>query len=218
MTLKKPASLKRIEERMQGLTQDSTRYQVLDSCRRFKNSWIELGQALFSVQRDKLYREWEYLTFEDYCHKELGIKKPTAMKLLKSYEFLETEEPSYIQEAQETEPEAGRKYPDLDSVNLLRLVKSNKKIAPESYDKIRKKVLDDAQEVPEVRRELRMLLQDQGKSPQEARSDRRAAYLKGLIRGLKDARQEGMAARFLPPDLLDQLEELIEKIEKESVR
>ncbi len=220
MNLKKPAGLKRIEEKMETVDPDSYRYQVLESCRRFKNSWIELGQSLFAVQRDKLFREWNYSTFENYCQKELGIKQATAAKLIKSYSFLEAEEPEFIQEAQ-TPAEAGageRKYPDLDSVNLLRLVKNAKKVPEDRYEKLRKKVLEDAVEPQDFRKEVRMLSAREEKDPAEARADRRTAYLKSVIRGLKDAHREGVASRFLPGPLLDSLESIIEKIEKEALR
>ena len=81
---------------MEGLEPGSFRYKVLDAAKGFKSSWIDLGQYLFSVYRDKSYREWGYLTFDAYCAKEIGIRQPTAMKLLKSYSFLEREEPSFL--------------------------------------------------------------------------------------------------------------------------
>lgn len=219
MNTRKPAGLRRIEEKMETVEPTSYRYQVLESCRQFKNSWIELGQSLFAVQRDKLFREWEYSTFENYCQKELGIKQATAAKLIKSYSFLETEEPDFIQEAQKpAEPGEERKYPDLDSVNLLRLVKTGKKVPEDKYEKLRKKVLEDAVEPQDVRKEIRMMSAREEKDPAETRADRRGAYLKSVIRGLKDAHQEGVASRFLPGPILDSLESIIEKIEKEALR
>lgn len=219
VSLRKPASLRRIETQLESLDPETYRYHVLDTCRRFKNSWIELGQSLFSVQRDKLYREWKFLTFEDYCAKELGIKKPTAFKLIKSYSFLETEEPEYIRKSQEQAGEGDSgKFADLDSVNLLRLAKSSKKLEPPQYDRIRKKVLEDAQEPAEVRKELRMLSETSGKAPEEVRADRRIRFLKGLVRALEEARNEGIANKFLPAAVLGQLESLSEKVQKEILR
>ena len=42
---------------------------------------------------DKHFRTWNYLSFDTYCFKELGIRQTTASKLLKSYSFIEKEEP-----------------------------------------------------------------------------------------------------------------------------
>ena len=84
---------------MLNLEPGSFRYKVLDAARGFKSSWMELGQYLFTVYRDKLFKEWWYLTFEAYTAKEIGIKQPTAMKLLRSYSFLEKEEPVFLKKS-----------------------------------------------------------------------------------------------------------------------
>ena len=90
----KPKSLRNIEDKMASLEEGSLRYHVLESAKNFKSSWIELGRSLYSVYKDKLYKAWGFNTFDAYTLKEIGIKKPTAMKLLRSYYFLEKEEPS----------------------------------------------------------------------------------------------------------------------------
>lgn len=211
-------SIERIEEKLQSLDENSYRYRVLDTCRRFKTSWIELGEALFACHRDKMYAEWGYASFELYCLKELGIKQATASKLLKSYHFLETEEPEYIEKVRgEVAPE--QKHPDLDSVNLLRLARNNKKFDEGQYRKIRKQVLDDAREPQEVRKELRML-SDAGpqKDPEEVRSERRGKFLKSLVRQLESFKLEAMGSKFLPPRLIDLMDELSEAVEKEANR
>lgn len=214
----KSKSLTRIEEKLQTLDDSSYRYKVLETCRRFKTSWIELGEALFACHRDKMYLEWGYVTFEGYCAKELGIKQPTAAKLLKSYHFLETEEPSYIEKVRgEVVPE--EKHPDLESVNLLRLARNNKKFDEGQYRKIRKQVLDDAREPQDVRKEIK-LLSDRGpeKKPDEVRAERRVKFLKSLIRQLENYKLEAMANKFLPPRLIDTLDELTQAVEKEAGR
>src|ERR1700752_2981475 len=99
---------------------DALREKVVEVAKKYKATWIELGQYLFTIYKDKLFKTWNYLSFETYCMKELGIKQLTASKLLKSYEFLEKEEPritahTYVEE---TEP---KKMPNYESVNLLRL-------------------------------------------------------------------------------------------------
>src|SRR3989338_8674077 len=73
---------------------ESLRQKTQEAAKRHKASWIELGQFLLTIHKDKLYKEWGYLVFETYCKKELGIKETTAAKLLKSYSFLEKEEPT----------------------------------------------------------------------------------------------------------------------------
>ena len=48
---KSSKSIDRIAERMDGLEPDTLRYNCLDAARRFKSSWIELGQYLFAVYK-----------------------------------------------------------------------------------------------------------------------------------------------------------------------
>lgn len=217
-SIAKPKSLSRIEEKLGELDEGSFRYQVLDTCRRFKTTWIELGQSLFSAHRDKLYREWGFLSFETYCSKELGIKQQTAIKLLRSYHFLESEEPGVLEKAKSLS-QGTEKYPDLESVNLLRLAKKNKNLDETGYQNIRQKVLDDAREPQDVRKELR-LLSDRGevRSPQAVRSEQRFKFLKRLVRFLEQTKLESMANRFLPPRIIDELDDISQKVERELNR
>jgi len=214
----KSKSLSRIEEKLEVLDESSYRYQVLETCRRFKITWMELGQALYAVHRDKLYGEWGFLSFENYCSGELGIKHATAFKLLKSYDLLETEEPAYLKKTKAGNA-AEEKYPNLESVNLLRLARNNKKLDEDRYQKIRQQVLEDVKEPQEVRREVRMLT-DQGetKSPQALRAERRVRFLQRLVNFLENTKLESMANRFLPPKLIDALDGLSQKVERELNR
>ena len=59
---------------------ETLRQKTLETARRHKASWIELGQYLFSIQKDKLFKQWGFLSFETYCKKELDIKETTAAK------------------------------------------------------------------------------------------------------------------------------------------
>ncbi|MDD5595453.1 MAG: hypothetical protein PHY94_04300, partial [Candidatus Omnitrophica bacterium] len=96
MNVAKSKSLENIEEKMGQLDENSFRYHVLENAKGFKSSWIELGRSLYTVLKDKLYKEWGYGSFDIYTVKEIGIRKQTAMKLLRSYYFLEKEEPAYL--------------------------------------------------------------------------------------------------------------------------
>ena len=78
------------------MANDELRVKTVEIAKKHKSSWIELGQHLFSIYKNKLFKEWGYQAFETYCRKELGIKETTASKLLKSYSFLEKEEPRIV--------------------------------------------------------------------------------------------------------------------------
>ena len=60
-------------------------------CKDFKISWVSLGQVLYAIYDDKMFHRWGYEKFENYTQKELGMPKGAALKLLKSYLFLEEE-------------------------------------------------------------------------------------------------------------------------------
>ena len=57
-------AIQQLEERMADLQPGSLRHQTLEAAKRFKASWIELGRMLWTVYREKKFREWRYLTFE----------------------------------------------------------------------------------------------------------------------------------------------------------
>ena len=67
---------------------NTLRDKALMACKKFKISWVELGQILHAIEEDKLYHAWGYEKLEDYTTKELGFDKKTAVKLLKSYLYL----------------------------------------------------------------------------------------------------------------------------------
>ena len=101
-----------IEGIMKELDPGSERYGVLSSAKRFKSSWVELGEKLLEVQRRGLFREWGYDSFEDYCTREIRIKKPTAQKLTHAYRYLKKEEPELLTVPTHYFSIPGKKYPN----------------------------------------------------------------------------------------------------------
>jgi len=71
-----------------SVTGELLRGQLVDLAKNFKTSWVQLGQALYPVWKDKLFFGWGHDKFEQYTQKELGLKKTTALKLLKTYFFV----------------------------------------------------------------------------------------------------------------------------------
>jgi len=212
-------SLIGIEERMGSLDEGSIRYRILRSAKNFKVSWIELGQSLYSVWADKNYRDWGYSTFEAYTAKEIGIKKATALKLLKSYYFLEKEEPSYLQKERAGTP-AGKpapvaSVPSYESVNLLRLAKK-KALDEDEYRTLRSDVLESGKDASDVRPSLTGIMRSREElEPDEARAKRKDAVLKRFLSTLKALRTEAAHSKMLPAPLLKDAAALISKIEAE---
>ena len=211
----KTKSLERLEERMGGIDEDSLRYKVLQSAKNFKTSWIELGQALYSVWKDKAYREWGYLTFDAYTQKEVGIKKPTAMKLLKSYYFLEKEEPVYLQK-EHSESQAPAAVPSFESVNLLRLAKDKNTLDKDDYQRFKKDVLEAGKDPVQFRKDLTNLMRQREElTPDEARQRRKFAVVKRVVSSLKTLKADIESQKLLPVNLVKEISLLINKLEAE---
>ena len=189
---------------------ESLRNKTLECARNFKSSWIELGQFLCAIYQDKLYRDWGYLTFEAYCTKEIGIRQPTAVKLLKSYSFLEDEEPAYLKnEVPDKQP---HQIPSVDSVNALRLFKANDQTTAKDYQAIRGEVLDRAGEDKDVKKKIKYILKTRsGKSEQDIIKDEKIASFKRLLTGLRTARTQ-MNELQVPEKIIKQIDALVDSL------
>ena len=138
-----------IEELMQQLPPDSERYRVLASARQFKSSWVELGEWLARVSNNGQFSDWGYTTFEDYCTREIRIRRKTAEKLLLAYRFLEKKEPGLL------ERRAGHPLPDYRSVDLLRQADEEKPFSMAEYNELRQAVIEQERSHPTVARQFR---------------------------------------------------------------
>ena len=195
------------------IDKDELRKKTMEIARRHKASWIELGQYLFSIHKDKLFKHWGYLAFETYCKKELGIRDTTASKLLKSYMFLEKEEPRIVKNdfAEDAEPKV---IPNYESVNILRLAKNNENITPSDFSELRQSVLSQAREPKEVKAQVKKILSDREiKDPIEQRRSRRNSAIKRIVTVLSMTRRELEAEGLLPDYLLKQIADLSKKLE-----
>jgi len=189
---------------MENLSPESLRYRVLECAKTFKSSWIELGRHLYAVHRDKLYRDWGYSTFEIYCGKEIGIRQQTAVKLLKSYYFLEKEEPDYLKDRGDEKP---KEVPSFESVNALRLAKRSERISDNDYKKIREDVLEKGGEPTEVKKKIKYLLKP-AVEKEVSESERKTQAAKKTRATLENALGELSALSF-PNKILKKMEELL---------
>ena len=193
---------------------DFLREKTLETAKRHKASWIELGQYLFTIHKDKMYKEWGYLAFETYCRKELSIKETTASKLLKSYSFLEKEEPQLASPERFLEEDGPKAVPHYESVNLLRLAKENKELTPHDFADIRKSVIQDAREPKEVRAQVKQLLSGhEVKDANEERKSRRNTAIKRLVTVLAITQKQLESEGLLPGYLIKQMRDLTEKLQ-----
>ena len=215
MNAYKTKSLQNLEQKMEGIDENSLRYLVLKSAKDFKTSWIELGRVLYSVYKDKLYKEWGYVEFESYTSKEIGIRKPTAVKLLKSYYFLEKEEPAYLEKAH-TEKQDASQVPSLDSVNVLRLAKAKKILNEDDYLNLKKEVFEKGRDAGDLKKNLSVIIRErQELEPEEAQEKKKAAVVRRLVGTLKSLKNEAEVLKLLPAPIIKEVENLIKKLEQE---
>jgi len=154
-----------IEKMMEELDPSSERYQVLAVASAFKSSWVALGEKLLEVKRKGLFNQWGYENFEDYCNREVRIKKPTAQKLTLAYGFLEKEEPQLMARHRELNP-----LPDYRSVDLLRQAKEEKDFSVEEYADLRRAVVEENRSHPTITKrfnEVASQKEGAGPSPRE---------------------------------------------------
>lgn len=134
-----------IEKIMEQLDPASERYQVLDTAKKFKSSWVELGDKLLQVSSRGHFREWGYQSFEDYCVQEIRIKKGTAEKLTLAYRYMEKQEPELLTQRNPLKP-----LPDFRSVDLLRQAKEEKGFSDDEYAQLRKSIVEEERSHPTV--------------------------------------------------------------------
>ncbi len=211
----KTKSLKGIEEKMEGLDVNSLRYHLLESAKNFKTSWVELGRGLYCVWKDKLYKDWDYSTFDIYTSREIGIRKQTAMKLLKSYYFLEKEEPGYLKTDYVESADAAL-VPGYESIDVLRLAKNKKTLDDDDYANFKKDIFEKGKDARALRRDLAtMIRQRQELEPEEAYKKKKHATVKRFLSTLKSLKQELEISKLLPMPLIKEAAELIKKLEAE---
>lgn len=102
------------------------REKLVDTSKNFKTNWLNLGELLSKVASEKLYVEWGFRHFEDYCKEELKIKKSTAIKLTNAYFFIRQED-----------PDLKDKDLDLDVIKVLQKAKRDDDVSDEAYSELK---------------------------------------------------------------------------------
>lgn len=209
----KSKALEHIEQQLSETDEHSLRYRLLKAAKDFKTSWTELGQALYSVWKDKLYAKWGYLTFEAYTAKEIGIRKQTALKLLKSYYFLEREKAPYLRE-EYIESAKAAVVPGYESIDVLR--KARMDLDAGDYEKLRKDVFDKGKDAQEVKKDLTAILKQRDElAPEEARRKKKITAVRRLLGMLNSLQKDIEILKLLPANDIAEIRRLVKKIEDE---
>ena len=187
------------------------RQEVLNRAKDFKTSWIEMGRALMAVHQDKHYKDWGFREFETYCVKEIGIKKATAQKLIRSYCFLEKEEPRYVKHETYEENNVA-KIPDYESVDVLRRAKE-KNFEDEDYEGLRLKVLEEGRPPQTVKQHFKTLVEENSeKTADEIEEDKQKTLLRRYVSTIKALKTEIASQKHIPKNKKMEIEKLADKL------
>ncbi|RKY37787.1 MAG: hypothetical protein DRP78_00120 [Candidatus Omnitrophota bacterium] len=208
-------SLDGVTSKNTEVEKNSFRDGVIVCAKNFKSSWIELARYIVGVYQDKLYKDWGYLTFETYCAKEIGVRKQTALKLLRSYYFLEQQEPQYLKNDYLADVSTN-KVPSYESVGVLRQVKNNQSFSIDDYQNMKRKVLDEGKGETEVKDVYRAMLKSvRDDDPEKTREQRRGVYVRRMLGSLSALKKEIEVNNFLSGVVLEDLEKVINRIKTE---
>ncbi len=186
-----------IEQLMQQLAPESERYQVLATAKQFKSSWVELGEWLAKVSNSKRFSEWGFTSFEDYCTKEVRIRRQTADKLLLAFRFLERKEPGLLKR------KVDRPLPDYRSVDLLRQADEQQQFSMEEYSELRQAVVEEERNHPSIAKQFRDLTHSHQPEQKLVHQHRNALL---AAKRLSTSLQE---VADVPPELAQAVEQLI---------
>lgn len=183
---------------------DPERAELIARVRRFKASWFELGEALTEVKRAEGYKKWGHASFEDYCRKELHLKRETAEKLTGSFAFLRTRAPEVLRRDGRDAP-----IPTYQAVDFLRRAEEESDAPEETIRELRRHVLDEGTPLPKIARIYREALFP---VDDEEQNDKRLQSLSSTINRLMELMAQARADRLVPEALCAEVEEPLSRL------
>ena len=177
-----------LNEIIKKLDPNSHRKQLIDAARAFKSNWITFGEYLTKIASEKLYLEWGYQSFEEYCKLEIRIKKNTAIKLTNAYFFVTQSEPSISENFE------AKGVPELDVVSFLHKVKQDDNCTPEIFEDLKAEAFENGQSGPTLARHFKQMTAPKGNDLKKQNQEQTLALLKRLQQKL--ARQPDIPSFF----------------------
>ncbi len=186
----------KMESARAALDPSSLRAHLLGFAKKYKSSWVELGEALKTVIHEVAYKNWGYEQFETYCAQELHIRKETAYKMIANYNFLEKNEPRFLKE---------NDVPDLATVSLLHDVKRREDISEGVYQQMRAEAFKKSASPAR----LKKILSDAEKKDSSETTDKSAIMIRaaGQLKKLKTVFTE---MKDVPETIFSNLDNIIQ--------
>lgn len=192
-----------VSQQMRGL--------VRGGAKSLKTQWIMVGRTLVSIWRDRLFEYWGYEKFDHYATRELGMKKAVALKIIKSYLFLENyESQSLATDFAEREPS---QVPELDAISALRSARERKELSREDYVYLRGLVFDKATPAANVRRIMKNRIAEVNRpDEEEAKAQYRSATIRRVSQALDAFKIQARHIEGLDPEIVKQAQELFNRL------
>jgi hypothetical protein len=183
---------------------DPERAELIARVRRFKASWFELGESLTEVKRAEGFKKWGYSSFEDYCQKELHLKRDTADKLTGSFAFLRKSAPDVLRRDGRDGP-----IPNFHAVDFLRRAEEEAEVPAETLTELRRHVLDEGAALPKVTRLFKEAIFP---VDAEAQAEKRLTNLTSTIGRLIELLAHARADKLVPEPLCAEIEEPLARL------
>jgi len=197
-----------LRKREASLASDPERAGVVAAARRFKASWFELGESLTRVRREERHTAWGYASFEDYCKKELHLRRETADKLTGSFSFLRSRAPEVVDRAFARGAADDEPLPTFQAVDFWRRAEETE--APrDTVDEIRRQVLDEGASLPRLQRQFREVLFPLADDAQRVK---RQSELRSATNRLTELLAHARAEDLVPAQLCAELEEPLQRL------
>ena len=149
---------RQMEDAMLAAADDPERVDVLAKARNFKRTWIELAEALTGIYERESWVRWGFESFEDYCRKELHIKKGTVAKLLGSFRFMRAAAPTVLERAlaNDSSPfQDNASIPSLQAVDFAARAAERGAADAETMGEIHQAVFHDGADAPTLSRRFK---------------------------------------------------------------
>jgi hypothetical protein len=189
---------------------DPERSEVIARVRRFKAGWYELAESLSDLRRSERYKQWGYADFDDYCKRELHLRKETVDKLTGSFTFLRKKAPEVLNRDGRESP-----IPSYQAVDFLRRAEEEAQAPEDTVREIRRHVLDEGTSLPKISRMYRQVVfpVDEAQEGEKRRTSLKSTIEK-LVELLALAREEGSVPAPLAAEIEEPLARLAAHLEQ----
>lgn len=202
-------AINHIDRQLSLLDPESTQAEILLATRDFRSSWLNLGRLLKQVAYGGDYKEWGYESFELYCARALGLKKPTVKKLMVSYSYMQSRHQALLDRSETAATEAERPtVPDYQTIELLHRAHENNIVDEEALREVEARVFAGDVDEGFARQEIRGMLKPAGIPAVE-----RSVELDDIRKTARLLRRKLDASAAVPEGLRERMGEMLDEVE-----